>query len=209
MGLDREREKETGRGGRRRAVRVGDRWTYLAHLPGNDSLHTPLPLLPPPAVTEPPSLLFSVSPIHIGFRAHLTWPFGQFDCDLKPLFRQMEAWHRAANLLIRWNVKYAMRTAQSTYLLKLHAANHKTNTPSNCACVCVCACLCICQCACVRARTTATCCAELVSWRSTVKERPQIADWIVSWAEDGQRPVVITIFTQFSIRIEREIDKPK
>lgn len=166
MGLDREREKETGRGGRRRVVRVGDRWTYLAHLPGNDSLHTPLPLLPPPAVTEPPSLLFSVSPIHIGFRAHLTWPFGQFDCDLTPLFRQMEAWHRAANLLIRWNVKYAMRTAQSTYLLKLHAANHKTNTPSNCACVCVCVC-------------------AFASVRVCVPEQPQHA--VQSWWVDARR----------------------
>lgn len=142
MGLERERERkmEGGRG-RGRLVRVGDRWTYLAHLPGNDSLHTPLP---PPAATccvTSCHLHPSLPPIHMGYLVHLTWPFGQLDCDLTPLLRQMGAWHRAANLPVWWSVKYAMRTAQSTNLLKLHAANRKTNTPSNCACLCVCVCV--------------------------------------------------------------------
>lgn len=140
MGLEREREKEGGREGERetcacwRQVNVpcAFAWQWqFTHIPPSSCRHLLL---------SPSSSL----PSHMGYLVHLTWPFGQLDCDLTPLLRQMGAWHRAANLPVWWSVKYAMPTAQSTNLLKLHAANRKTNTPSNCACVCVCQCACVC-----------------------------------------------------------------
>lgn len=190
--FDGVREREKGRKRRERGggrfVRVGDRWTYLAHLPGNDSLHTRNSL--PPSwhhLLRPPQL--TLWPIGLWFDAAFEANGGMaLGCQLASLMGRKVC---NANRPINEFIKAACSKPQDKHTQQL------------------CACVCFCVCACVRARTTARYCAKLMSWRSTVKQLRQIADLIVSWAEDGQRPVVITIFTERvrGVYTEREVKR--